>query len=64
MVTARASAWFDGKAIDGVVDGLAIGVRGVGDRLRHAQTRQMQINIVIAVTAIAALLLAYLATLR
>ena len=63
MVTARASAWFDGRVIDGVVDGFARGVRGVGDRLRHLQTSQLQFNIFSAATVLVVLLVVYLLTL-
>jgi multicomponent Na+:H+ antiporter subunit D len=59
MLAARASARFDGLVIDGVVDGLAHSVLALGSRLRHAQTRQMQLNILCAVGVIAVLLLAY-----
>jgi multicomponent Na+:H+ antiporter subunit D len=62
MVTARASAWFDGRVIDGVVDGFARSVRGAGDRLRHLQSRQLQLNILGAVAVIVLLLLVYLLT--
>ena len=62
MVTARASAWFDGRVIDGVVDGFARSVRGAGDRLRHLQTRQLQFNILSAVAVLVLLLLVYLLT--
>jgi multicomponent Na+:H+ antiporter subunit D len=62
MLAARASARFDGRVIDGAVDGLALAVRSLGRRLRHAQTSQMQFNIVCAVAVIAVLLLAYALT--
>jgi len=60
MASARVSAWFDGRIIDGVVDGLARSVRGAGDRLRHVQTGQLQFNIFSAVAVLVVLLLAYL----
>ena len=63
MSTARMSAWFDGRVIDGVVDGFARGVRGAGDRLRHVQTRRLQFNIFSAVAVLVVLLLVYLLTL-
>ncbi|MEI7436230.1 MAG: Na(+)/H(+) antiporter subunit D [bacterium] len=59
MATARASAWFDGRAIDGVVDGLANNVRTLGDRVRHLQTKSMQFNIFSALVVIVAVLLGY-----
>ncbi len=64
MVSARVSAWFDWNAIDGVVDGLANGVRGVGNRLRHLQTGQLQVNVLSAVAVILVLLLGYVVMLR
>jgi multicomponent Na+:H+ antiporter subunit D len=64
MVAARVSAWFDWNAIDGVVDGVAKGVRGTGNRLRHLQSNQMQVNILSALAALAALLLGYVFYLR
>jgi multicomponent Na+:H+ antiporter subunit D len=64
MVSARVAAWFDGAAIDGVVDGLALQVRAAGDRVRHLQTRSLQFNLFSAIIVIATVLLAYaLATL-
>ena len=60
MVTARVSAWFDWNVIDGVVDGLACGVRATGDRLRHLQTRQLQINSFGALAVIVVIVLTYL----
>jgi len=59
MVTARCSARFDRQAIDGVVDGLALAVQSLGSKLRHAQTRQVQVNIVSTVAVIVLLLLFY-----
>jgi multicomponent Na+:H+ antiporter subunit D len=62
MLAARDSARFDGRVIDGAVDGLALSVRSLGRRLRRAQTSQMQFNIVCAVAVIVALLLTYALT--
>ncbi len=59
MAAARGSAWFDGRAIDGVVDGLAKNVWSLGDRVRHLQTRSLQFNIFSALLAIVVVLLAY-----
>ena len=64
MLSARVSAWFDWTIIDGVVDGLAVGVRGAGNRLRHMQAGQMQLNIFGAVAVIVVLLLAFVFTVR
>lgn len=53
-----AALWsrFDVKAIDGVVDGLAAGVWGMGDKVRHVQTGQLQNYIAAAVVALFAVL--------
>ena len=53
-----AALWsrFDGKAIDGVVDGLAYGVRDLGDVTRKAQTGRLQQYIATAVAALFAVL--------
>ncbi|MEI6211573.1 MAG: Na(+)/H(+) antiporter subunit D, partial [bacterium] len=59
MLTAQFSAWFDGRVIDGVVDGLALNVRAAGDRVRHMQTRSLQFNLFSAVVVVAVMLLAY-----
>jgi len=64
MVSARVSAWFDWNIIDGVVDGLANGVKGTGNRLRHLQTGQLQVNVLSAVAVILVLLLGYVVMLR
>jgi multicomponent Na+:H+ antiporter subunit D len=62
MASARVSAWFDGRVIDGVVDGVARGVRAAGDRLRHVQTGQFQNNLAGALAVVALLVLAYALT--
>src|SRR5579859_185803 len=56
MKTARLAALFDNNAIDGLVDGLALSVRGFGRRLRSAQRGQMQENLAFAF-AVAVLLI-------
>ncbi len=55
-----AALWsrFDVKAIDGVVDGVAEGVWGFGDKVRHAQTGKLQQYIAAAVIALFAVLAA------
>ena len=55
---ASAALWslFDVKAIDGVVDGVAYGVRGAGDKVRHAQTGKLQQYVAVAVVAFFAIL--------
>lgn len=57
MRTSRGSAVFDNAVIDGLVDGVASTVRGIGRGLRWAQRGQMQENLIFAFT-IAALLIA------
>ena len=64
MLSARVSAWFDWNIIDGVVDGSARGVRGLGNGLRHLQSRQMQVNIMGALAAVLVLVLGYVFYLR
>jgi multicomponent Na+:H+ antiporter subunit D len=51
LVSAAACSAFDVKAIDGVVDGLAYGVRGIGDKVRQAQTGKLQHYIAITIVA-------------
>lgn len=53
-----AALWtrFDVKAIDGVVDGVAAGVWGFGDKVRHVQTGRLQQYIAAAVVALFAIL--------
>jgi multicomponent Na+:H+ antiporter subunit D len=59
MTTARFWSWFDWHAIDGVVDGIARTVRGIGGSLRRMQSGQLQYNIFYAVSIITVLLAAY-----
>jgi multicomponent Na+:H+ antiporter subunit D len=49
--TAAFCSFFDVKAIDGAVDGLAEGVRGIGDKVRHAQTGRVQQYVAVAMFA-------------
>ncbi|MFU8818748.1 MAG: Na(+)/H(+) antiporter subunit D [Desulfurivibrio sp.] len=53
-------SWFDWHAIDGVVDGIARGVRGVGNQVRHMQSARLQVNIFYTVSIVAVLLILYL----
>jgi multicomponent Na+:H+ antiporter subunit D len=55
---ASAAFWslFDVKAIDGVVDGIAYGIRGAGDKVRHTQTGKLQHYVAVAVLAFFAIL--------
>ena len=48
MKTAREAGWFDNRFIDGFVDGVAETVRGLGRRMRSAQSGQMQQNLAFA----------------
>jgi multicomponent Na+:H+ antiporter subunit D len=59
MTTSRFWSWFDWHAIDGIVDGLARAVRGVGGSLRRLQSGQLQYNIFYAVSIVTVLLIAY-----
>ncbi|HHD57222.1 MAG TPA: Na(+)/H(+) antiporter subunit D [Desulfobulbaceae bacterium] len=59
MATAGFWSWFDRAAIDGVVDGFARLVRGLGGRLRLLQSGQVQVSIYFAAALSACLLLAY-----
>lgn len=48
MLTARLSAVFDNRIIDGAVDGFASSVRRMGGRLRSAQRGALQENLTVA----------------
>ena len=50
---------FDNEVIDGVVDGIAESVRGIGRRLRSAQRGQMQENLAFAFAVAAVLIVAF-----
>jgi multicomponent Na+:H+ antiporter subunit D len=56
MATAKFWSRFDWHAIDGVVDGIAHAVRGVGQTLRHMQSGRLQLSILYAMTLVAAVL--------
>jgi multicomponent Na+:H+ antiporter subunit D len=49
MKIAGGSVWFDKRAIDGVVDGTAVGVRHVGRTTTGAQTGRLQDYLALAV---------------
>ena len=53
MKTARFWSWFDWHGIDGVVDGIAYGVRGIGGTLRYMQNGRLQYNIICAMSLVA-----------
>jgi len=59
MTTSRFSSWFDWHGIDGVVDGIARTVRGIGGRLRPLQSGQLQYTIFYAVSIVAVVIVAY-----
>ncbi len=59
MTTARFWSWFDWHGIDGVVDGIARSVRGLGGRMRQLQFGQIQYSIYFAATFAAVILIAY-----
>ncbi|MDR9500556.1 MAG: Na(+)/H(+) antiporter subunit D [Desulfurivibrionaceae bacterium] len=52
-------SWFDWHAIDGVVDGVARGVRGLGGQVRRLQSGQLQYNIYFAATVMTVAIIAY-----
>jgi multicomponent Na+:H+ antiporter subunit D len=60
MVSARLSAVFDNRVIDGAVDGFASAIRSVGGRLRGAQRGALQESLTVAfgVGAVAVILFA------
>ncbi|KGO33463.1 MAG: Na(+)/H(+) antiporter subunit D [Desulfoprunum sp.] len=60
MTIARFSAWFDWNAIDGVVDGTARFVQGLGGRISlFLQKGQIQMTLYYAITFVALFLAAY-----
>jgi multicomponent Na+:H+ antiporter subunit D len=59
MTTSKFWSWFDWHGIDGVVDGLARFVRGLGAKLRNVQSGKLQYNIFYAVSIVAVLIVAY-----
>ena len=60
MLTARVAGLFDNAVIDGAVDGIAESVRGIGRRLRRAQSGQMQENLTFAFAVAAVLIVAFI----
>ena len=60
MVSARVAGLFDNEVIDGVVDGFAESIRGIGRRLRFAQRGQMQQSLAFAFAVAAILIIAFL----
>jgi multicomponent Na+:H+ antiporter subunit D len=62
MALARLSAWFDRWGIDGVVDNMAYGTRGLGEKIRGIQSGNIQYYLALALVAIFAILGVYLLT--
>jgi multicomponent Na+:H+ antiporter subunit D len=60
MWSTRVADLFDRLAIDGVVDGLAESVRGLGGRLRSSQRGALQENLTVAFAVAAGLLVIFL----
>jgi hypothetical protein len=60
MLTSRLVGVFDNRVIDGVVDGFASTIRGVGSRLRAAQRGSVQENLTLVVGVGILLILALL----
>ncbi len=61
MITARFWSWFDWHGIDGVVDGIAYMVRGLGKRLvQGLQQGQIQFTIYFTVSFAAVILIAFI----
>jgi multicomponent Na+:H+ antiporter subunit D len=60
MMFARGVGRFDHRVIDGMIDGLARTVHGVGRRLRLVQRGQMQESLVFTFAVIAVLIVAFL----
>lgn len=59
MLSARLAGLFDNYVIDGIVDGLAASVRGIGRRLRVAQRGQVQESLAFAFAVAAVLIVAF-----
>lgn len=59
MMVAGFSSWFDWHGIDGVVDGVARGVKNTGGRVRKLQSGRLQYSIYYAILIVALALAAY-----
>jgi len=59
MTTSRFWSWFDWHAIDGVVDGIARGVRGLGSIGRRLQSGWLQVSLFYAASTVAIILIVY-----
>ena len=60
MSLSRFWSWFDWNAIDGVVDGIARLVRGLGSKVRLLQSGQIQISLYYAFSLAAVLLVTFI----
>ena len=60
MSLSRFWSWFDWNAIDGVVDGIARTVRGIGSKVRLLQSGQIQISLYYAFSLAAVLLVTFI----
>ncbi|MGE4558579.1 MAG: Na(+)/H(+) antiporter subunit D [Desulfobulbus sp.] len=60
MSLSRFWSWFDWNAIDGVVDGIARSVRGLGNKVRLLQSGQIQISLYYAFSLAAVLLVTFI----
>jgi len=59
MTVSRFWSWFDWHAIDGVVDGIARGVRGLGSAGRRLQSGWLQSGLLYAASLVAIILIVY-----
>jgi multicomponent Na+:H+ antiporter subunit D len=59
MTVSRFWSWFDWHVIDGVVDGIARGVRSIGDLGRSLQSGRLQNGILYAASLVAIVLIVY-----
>jgi len=60
MKTSRFIGRFDNRVVDGLVDGLALAVRGAGGRLRRLQRGSVQESLTLALTVMTVLFLLFL----
>jgi multicomponent Na+:H+ antiporter subunit D len=60
MKTSWWAGLFDNRVIDGLVDGVASGVRGLGGRLRRLQRGSVQESLTLALTVVMLLFLVFL----
>lgn len=60
MLTARCAGLFDNKIIDGIVDGFAVTIRGIGGGVRRVQRGSVQENLALVFAVAVALILAFL----